>query len=226
MIDAPPPMSEPSPTTTPGRDPALHHGGAERAGVEVDEALVHDRGAGGEVRAEPDPVGVGDPDAGRHHVVDHPGELVDPVDGQHAGRRPRTRARSSSTRSGGHGPGRGPGDVGQQRRRCRRGWPGGAGPGGGRAGAAAGTRRRVRRRVGQRVDRRSPPRWSAGRAAAGRRPPPGAARAAPGRPSPAAPAAVPRPSLPVGYQASSTWPVGGDGGQAEAPGGRVQSCHE
>ena len=48
-----------------GRDAALDHRGAEGAGVEVDEALVHDRGAGGQVRAEADPVGVGDPDAGR-----------------------------------------------------------------------------------------------------------------------------------------------------------------
>ena len=45
MIEAPPPTSEPSPTTTPGRDPALDHRGAERAGVVVDEPLVHDGGA-------------------------------------------------------------------------------------------------------------------------------------------------------------------------------------
>ena len=64
------------------RDAALDHGGAEGAGVEVDEALVHHRRAGGEVRAEADPVGVGDPDAGGHDVVGHPGELVDAVDGQ------------------------------------------------------------------------------------------------------------------------------------------------
>ena len=60
MIEAPPPMSEPSPTTTPCDDAALDHRGAERAGVEVAEALVHDGGAGGEVGAEADPVGVGD----------------------------------------------------------------------------------------------------------------------------------------------------------------------
>ena len=77
MIDAPPPRSEPSPTHHAGRDPPLDHRGAERARVVVDEALVHDRGARGQVRAEPDPVGVGDPDAGRQHVVDHPRELVD-----------------------------------------------------------------------------------------------------------------------------------------------------
>ena len=47
------------------RDPALDHRGAERAGVEVDEALVHHGRAVGEVRAEPHAVGVGDADARR-----------------------------------------------------------------------------------------------------------------------------------------------------------------
>ena len=60
MIDAPPPMSEPSPTTTPWRDAPLHHRRAQRAGVEVDEALVHHGGALGEVGAEAHAVGVGD----------------------------------------------------------------------------------------------------------------------------------------------------------------------
>ena len=64
-----------------GGDPALDHRGAERAGVVVDEALVHHRGAGGQVGAQPDPVGVGDPYAGRQHVVDHPRELVHPEHG-------------------------------------------------------------------------------------------------------------------------------------------------
>ena len=77
MVEAPPPMSEPSPTTTPGGDTALDHGGAEGARVEVDEALVHDGGALGEVRAEPDPVGVGDAYALGGDVVRHPRELVD-----------------------------------------------------------------------------------------------------------------------------------------------------
>ena len=63
------------------RDPALDHRGAERAGVVVHEALVHHRRALGQVRAQAHPVGVGDPDAGRQHVVDHPRELVDAVDG-------------------------------------------------------------------------------------------------------------------------------------------------
>ena len=112
MIEAPPPMSEPSPTTTPGHDPALDHRGAERAGVEVDEALVHHGGARGQVGAEPDPVRVGDPHPGGDHVVGHPGELVHPVhrevtaggafdDAQLV--HPLRRAR----------PGRGPGHVGQ-----------------------------------------------------------------------------------------------------------------
>ena len=42
------------------RDASLDHRGAERAGVEVHEALVHDGGAGGEVRAEPHARGIGD----------------------------------------------------------------------------------------------------------------------------------------------------------------------
>src|SRR5674476_30876 len=64
----------------PGRDPALDHRDAERPGVEVDEALVHHRGALGEMGAQTHPVGVGDPDAGRDHVVHHPRELVDAED--------------------------------------------------------------------------------------------------------------------------------------------------
>ena len=73
----------------PGADPALDHRGAERPGVVVDEALVHHRGALGEVRAEPDPVGVGDPHPGGQHVVGHPRELVD---AEHADRAPAPRA--------------------------------------------------------------------------------------------------------------------------------------
>ena len=42
---------------------------------------MHDGGALGEVRAEADPVGVGDPDAGGDDVVHHAGELVHAVDG-------------------------------------------------------------------------------------------------------------------------------------------------
>ena len=60
MIDAPPPRSEPSPSTTPWRDAALDHRGAERAGVEVHVALVHHGGALGQVGAEAHAAGVGD----------------------------------------------------------------------------------------------------------------------------------------------------------------------
>ena len=63
------------------RDAALHHRRAQCAGVEVDEALVHDGGAGRQVGAQPHPVGVGDAHPGGQHVVDHPRELVDAVDG-------------------------------------------------------------------------------------------------------------------------------------------------
>ncbi len=45
---------------------------------------MHDRGPGRQVGTEPHPVRVPDPDAGRHHVVDHPGELVDAEHGQRA----------------------------------------------------------------------------------------------------------------------------------------------
>ena len=104
MIDAPPPTSEPSPTTTPGRDPALDHRGAERAGVEVDEALVHDggarrrgarRGGRGRRRRCARPVGT--------HVVDHPRELVD---AEHLHRCPcgAARSRVCSKPSTAHGP--------------------------------------------------------------------------------------------------------------------------
>ena len=48
-----------------GADAALDHRRAERAGVEVAEALVHHRGARGEVGAETDPRRVGDAHAGR-----------------------------------------------------------------------------------------------------------------------------------------------------------------
>ena len=134
-------MSEPSPTTTPADDPALDHRRAERAGVEVDEALVHHGGARGQVRAEADPVGVGDPDAARDHVVDHARELVDAVDRE----MPAGGALDDAQLVDAIGrarPGRRPGDVRQQAedavevglvRRDQR---------GARAGAAAGTRRR------------------------------------------------------------------------------------
>ena len=75
MIEAPPPMSGTVTDDHPGADPSFDHGGAQRPGVEVDESFVHDRGPGRQVGTEPHPVRVPDPDAGRHHVVDHPGNL-------------------------------------------------------------------------------------------------------------------------------------------------------
>ena len=81
MIEAPPPMSLSGADDDAGADPALDHRRAEGAGVVVDEALVHDRRALGEVGAQPHPVGVGDADAGGDDVVDHPRELVDAEDG-------------------------------------------------------------------------------------------------------------------------------------------------
>ncbi len=63
-----------------GRDAALDHRGAERAGVVVDEALVHHGRALGEVGAEAYAVGVADADTGRDDVVGHARELVDARD--------------------------------------------------------------------------------------------------------------------------------------------------
>ena len=214
MIEAPPPTSEPSPTTTPWHDPPLDHRGAQRAGVEVHEALVHDRGAGGQVGAEPDPVGVGDPHARTARRSRSSGGTCPPRTRPGAGRR---RARSGAARR--------PGPAGTARprsrprwpagRRCRRGWPGGAGPGGGRAGAAAGTRRT--RPWAGRPASRSRRRTSAVRRPGSARGPAAvepAPRSAAGRGG-CAQAELARP----GYQVSSTWPVGGDGGEADAPGG-------
>ena len=95
-------------------DPALDHGGAQRAGVEVDEALVHDRGALGQVRTQPDPVGVGDPDAGGQDVVDHPRELVHAEDGHVPVGGAEQRATGRGQVGGEHRAGGGPGHVGQQ----------------------------------------------------------------------------------------------------------------
>ena len=124
MIEAPPPTSLSAPTTTPALIRPSTIDGPERAGVVVDEALVHDRGALGEVGAEPHPVAVGDADAGGDDVVDHPRELVDAEHGDVADRR---------AQPVGVEPGRldrsgaGPGHVGEQ--------PEDAGPGSRRAGA-------------------------------------------------------------------------------------------
>ncbi|MPM19882.1 hypothetical protein SDC9_66309 [bioreactor metagenome] len=58
-------------------DAPLHHRMAQRAGVEVHEALVHDGGALGQMGTEPGPVGIGEAYATRDDIVDHPRELVD-----------------------------------------------------------------------------------------------------------------------------------------------------
>ena len=96
-----------------GADPALDHGGTQRARVVVAEALVHDRGALGQVGAEPDPVGVGDPHPGGDHVVGHPRELVDAGDLEReavrAGAQPYRGGLGRQDRAQG-----GPGNVGQQ----------------------------------------------------------------------------------------------------------------
>src|SRR4029078_11444019 len=62
----------------PGGNAALDHRTAECAGIEVDEAFVHHRRAGGEVRAEAHAVGVGNPHAARHDGVRHAaGDVAD-----------------------------------------------------------------------------------------------------------------------------------------------------
>ena len=60
---------------------AFDHGRAERSGVEVHEAFVHDSGAGSQVSAEADTVGIGDAHAGGDDEVGHPRELVETVHG-------------------------------------------------------------------------------------------------------------------------------------------------
>ena len=124
-------------------DAALDHRGAERAGVEVDEALVHDRGARGEVGAEAHAVGVGDAHAGRHDVVGHPRELVD-AERPATGPRASSRTRVSSKPSTAHGPCGRPHDVGQHAEDAVEVDRVGLRPAGARAGAAAGRRRRRR----------------------------------------------------------------------------------
>ena len=95
-----------------GADAALDHRRAERAGVVVDEALVHDGRALREVGAEADAVGVGDPHAARDDVVDHARELVDAVDRQRAPGGAEAQPHRVDLR-GVDGPGARPGDVRQ-----------------------------------------------------------------------------------------------------------------
>ena len=195
IVDAPPPMSEPSPTTTPAEIRPSIIDAPSVPGVVVDEALVHHRRALGEVGAEPDAVGVGDPHAARGDVVRHARELVD--------RRDRERLAGGAEAQPHRGQVgrqdravRGPGDVGQDAEDAGQVGLVRAGSAGARAGAGAG-RRPARRRAGRRASRsRSAPARCARRAARPRRPP---------RPSAVGRrAGGPAPSRGSGYQVSST----------------------
>ena len=140
MMEAPPPTSVPSPITTPAEMRPSTIEAPERAGVEVDEALVHDRRALGQMRAQPDAVGVGDAHAGRHHVVDHARELVDAVHRELlAARRRPPGARLELV--GGDRPGARPGDVREQTEDARQVRRRAGGCGARRAGAGGGRRR-------------------------------------------------------------------------------------
>src|SRR5207247_7638084 len=101
------------PDDDPGRDATLHHGRSEGTRVEVDETLVHHGRADRQVRAEADPVGVGDPYAGRHHVVEHAGELVHAVHDEPVAGRPLSQADLVNL-IGGDRTGRGPRDGREQ----------------------------------------------------------------------------------------------------------------
>ncbi len=63
-------------------DAPLDHARPECASVEVDETLLHDRGAVCQVGAKPNTCSVSDPHATRTYVVDHLWELVHTVDGE------------------------------------------------------------------------------------------------------------------------------------------------
>src|SRR5690606_39102013 len=96
------------------RDASFDHAGAFSAGVEVDEAFVHHRGAFADVGAQANARTVGDAYAGRHHVVGHLGKLVDRIDFQQVALQ--TRFQLALGQLGQvHGALVGPGDVGQQR---------------------------------------------------------------------------------------------------------------
>ena len=124
-------------------DAALDHRRAERAGVEVAEALVHHRGALGEVGAETDPRRVGDAHAGRDHVVGHPRELVDAVHGERAAGKPHRAAGHRRCRRRPPAHGRSTRRC-STRRRCRRGSASAARRDGATGGAGGDTRRTAR----------------------------------------------------------------------------------
>ena len=136
-------------------DATLDHRRAERAGVEVAEALVHHGGAGGEVGTEADPRGVGDAHAGRDHVVGHPRELVDAVHGERAAGEPDREAHVVEV--GRPRPGRGRSTRRcSARRRCRRGSASVARRAGATGGAAAGRRPTARPAARRRRSRSAP----------------------------------------------------------------------
>ena len=85
MIEEPAPTSEPSPTTTPWtiRPSTIEVPSVPALKLQNPSCITVV--PAGEVGAEPDPVGVGDAHAVRHHVVGHPGELVDAEDLHRAG---------------------------------------------------------------------------------------------------------------------------------------------
>ena len=77
MIEAPPPTSLPSPTTTPAliRPSTIELPSVPALKLTKPSCITVVPSA--EVRAEPDAVRVGDPHAARDDVVGHPRELVD-----------------------------------------------------------------------------------------------------------------------------------------------------
>ena len=93
MIEAPPPMSEPSPTTTPAEMRPSTIEVPSVPALKLTNPSCMTTVPGREVGAQPDAVGVGDPDARRHDVVDHAGEAVDPVHGQVLALAPQVEAR-------------------------------------------------------------------------------------------------------------------------------------
>ena len=93
--------------------PALHHGAAQRTGVVIDEAGVHDRRPLGQVGAQADIGRIADAHARGQHIVGHARELVDRV---HLNRVAQLGAQAGARDLevlGGAGPDGGPHDVGQ-----------------------------------------------------------------------------------------------------------------
>ncbi|WP_269845038.1 hypothetical protein [Sinorhizobium fredii] len=76
MIKAPAPISEPSPTVTPGVTRPSTIQRAKRTRIEVHEPFVHHRGSFREMRTEANPVAVTDPHPAGHDVVEHTREFI------------------------------------------------------------------------------------------------------------------------------------------------------